>query len=226
MTKILGRLLATTLVLWLTGASAARAEYMGWTYSFDDSGFTINPNAGQASGVIGVALPANGSATTTIPNVILQASTGALGTPASPADLFVNAPYFVTLTVADPAASQSHDFKFNGQLNGSATAGNFQISNTFTGGSSQDFTLGGRDYHVTAGPFSIAQATGAGSIGFAVQVSDPIGQPPPPPGPPPPGPPPPSQSSPEPTSLVLVCLALPALGWTNWKRKKSNISRS
>ena len=217
MTKTTGRLLATVLAVWLAGASAARAEYMGWTYSFDDSGLTINPNAGQASGSIGIALPADGSATTTIPNVILEASSGALGTAASPADQYVNAPYSVTLTIADPAANQSHDFTFNGLINGSATASNFQIANTFTGGSSQDSTLGGRDYHVSVGPFALSSTTGAGTIGFAVQVNDPIitGQPSPPP------PPSPPSSAPEPASLVLVCLVLPALGLQVWKRKRA-----
>jgi hypothetical protein len=71
MTKTLCRLLTTALAVWLAGASAARAEYMGWTYSFDDSGLTINPNAGQAAGAVGLALPAGGSAATTIPSVIL-----------------------------------------------------------------------------------------------------------------------------------------------------------
>ena len=108
MANFSGRLLATALAVWLAGASAARAEFMGWTYSFDDSGLTINPNGGQAVGVIGVGLPPGGSAAAAIPNIVLQASTGALGTPASPADLFVNAPYFVTLKITDPAANQSH----------------------------------------------------------------------------------------------------------------------
>jgi hypothetical protein len=112
---------------------------MGWTYSFDTSGLTINSNAGQAAGAIGVALPPGGSASTAIPNVILEASTSALGTASSPADLFQNVPYSVTLTIADPAASQSHDFTFNGLINGSAAAGNFQIANAFTN-SSQDST--------------------------------------------------------------------------------------
>jgi hypothetical protein len=213
MANISGRLLATAFAVWLAGSSAARAEYMGWTYSFDDSGLTINPNAGQAAGAVGVALPPGGSATTTIPNVILEASTSALGTAASPADLYQNVPYSVTLTIADPAANQSHDFTFHGLVNGSIAAGNFQIANTFSDGS-QDSTLGGRDYHVTAGPFALSPTTGSGSIGFAVQVNDPViqGQPPPPP---------PPSTAPEPTSLILLYLALPALGLRAWKRKRA-----
>jgi hypothetical protein len=213
MAKISGRLLATALAVWLAGASAARAEFMGWTYSFDDSGLTINPNAGQASGSIGIALPPGGSATTAIPNIILAASTSALGTPASPADQFVNAAYFVTLTIADPAANQTHDFTFHGLVNGSLTASNFQIGNTFTDGPSQDSTVGGRNYHVTVGPFALSPTTGAGSIGFAVRVDDPSVQ----------GQPssPPPHSAPEPASLVLACLALPALGLRVWKRKRA-----
>ena len=221
MFKISGRLLAAALTVWLAGASAARAEFMGWTYSFDDSGLTINPNAGQASGSIGIALPPGGSATTTIPNVILGASTTALGTPDSPADQYVNAAYFVTLTITDPTANKSHDFTFHGLLNGSATTGNFQITNAFDA-SSQDSTLAGHDYHVTAGPFVLSPTTGAGSIAFAVQVTDAgvQGQPNPPPNPPPPS------TAPEPASLVLVCLALPALGLTGWRRTKALRSRA
>jgi hypothetical protein len=221
MTKTTGRLLATALAVWLAGASAARAEYMGWTYSFDDSGLTINPNAGQASGAIGIALPAGGSATTAIPNVILEASTSALGTAASPADQYVNAPYSVTLTIADPTANQSHDFTFNGLINGSAAASNFQLTNTFSNGS-QDSTLAGHDYLVTAGPFVLSPTTGAGSIGFAVQVNDPTTQAPPPAPPPSPSP----STAPEPTSLVLACLTLPAIGLTGWNRRKAILSRA
>ncbi len=216
MIKTTCRLMATALVVWLVGASVARAEYMGWAYSFEDSGLTINPNAGQASGAVGVALPPGGSATTAIPSVILEASTGALGTDASPADRYVNVPYSITLTVADPAANQSHDFTFNGLLNGSATAGNFQITNSFPNGSSQELPVAGHDYLVTAGPFVLSPTTGAGSIGFAVQVTDPAvqGQPPPPPAPAP-------SSAPEPESILLAFLALPALGLHAWKRKQA-----
>jgi hypothetical protein len=222
MAKISGRLLATALAVWLAGASAARAEFMGWTYNFDDSGLTINPNAGQASGSIGVALPPGGSATSAIPDVILAASTSALGTPDSPADQFKDVGYFVTLTIADPAANKSHDFTFHGLLNGSMATGNFQITNAFSDGPSQDSTFAGHDYHVSVGPFVLSQTTGAGSIGFAVQVTDAgvQGQPNPPPNPPPPS------TAPEPASLVLVCLALPALGLTSWRRKKGFPSRA
>ena len=222
MAKISVRLLATALAVWLAGASAARAEFMGWTYSFDDSGLTINPNAGQASGSIGIALPPGGSATTAIPNIILAASTSALGTPASAADQFVNAAYFVTLTITDAATSKSHDFTFHGQLNGSLTASNFQIANTFTDGPSQNSTLAGHDYHVTVGPFALSPTTGAGTIGFAVQVNDPTVQGQPSGSPPPP---PPPSSAPEPASLLLACLALPALGLRAWKRKRAVPSR-
>jgi hypothetical protein len=216
MAKISGRLLATALAVWLAGASAARAEFMGWTYSFDDSGLTINPNGGQASGSVGVALPPGGTATSTIPNVILAASTTALGTPASPADQYVNAAYFVTVTITDPTANKSHDFTFHGMLNGSATTGNFQITNAFDA-SSQDSTLAGHNYHVTVGSFALSPTTGAGSIAFAVQVNDPTvqgggGSPPPPP---------PPSSAPEPASILLACLALPALGLRAWKRKRA-----
>jgi hypothetical protein len=220
MTKTLCRLLTTALAVWLAGASAARAEYMGWTYSFDDSGLTINPNAGQAAGAVGLALPAGGSAATTIPSVILEASTSALGTAASPADLYQNVPYSVTLTIADTAASQSHDFTFHGLVNGSIAAGNFQLTNTFSDGS-QDSTVAGHDYHVTAGPFVLSQTTGSGSIGFAVQVNDPVAH-----GPPPSSPPPPPSSAPEPAGLVLACLSLPALGLQVWKRKGAPLSRA
>ena len=116
----------------------------------------------------------------------------------------------MTLTIADPAANQSHDFTFHGLVNGSIAAGNFQITNTFTDGS-QDSTLAGHDYHVTAGPFVLSQTTGSGSIGFAVQVNDPTC-----PGAAlSPSPPPPS-TAPEPAGLVLACLALPALGLRVW----------
>ena len=225
MFKISGRLLATALAVWLVGASAARAEFMGWSYSFDDSGLTINPNVGQPSGAIGIALPGGGSATTTIPNVILESSTSALGTPASPADQYVNAPYSVTLTIKDNATQQSHDFTFNGLLNGTLAAGNYQVTNSFTNGS-QDSTIAGHDYHVSVGPFALSSTTGAGTIGFGVQVSDPAGQGPPssqPPSSPPPTSTPPS--APEPASLVLACLALPALGLRAWKRKRTICSQ-
>ena len=231
MTKTSGRLLAAALGVWLAGASAARAEYMGWTYSFEDSSLAISPNAGQNNGSIGVALPMSGSATAVIPNVILEASTGALGTADSPADQYVNVPYSVTLTIADPAANQSHDFTFNGLVNGSAVTGNFQITNSFPDGATQDSTVAGHDYQVTAGPFVLSSSTGAGSIAFAVQVSDPITPVPPAPVPSPspspaPSPSPSPSSAPEPASLLLACLTLPLLGLTSRKRNKAVVFRS
>jgi len=207
------RLSAIAATLWLFAATVARADYLDWSYTWDRSAFAIPANGGAQAGVLSLELPTlpagGGPGASPVAPVVLLAGATADGTPDSPADLFQNASYSVTLTVTDDQTQDSHDFTFDGLLTGLMTKGLVQIANHFVGGGQQSATISGRQHTVTVS-LSAPAATAAdfaGAIRADCGVTGlPIGGPPP------------TADTPEPASLVLAALSLPAVGLTAGRR--------
>ena len=204
-------LLAAAALIWLSAGAVARAEYLDWSYTWDRSPFAVSANGGAKLGVVSIALPplptGGGPGGSPIAPLVLSAATFAQGTAASPADLYQNASYSVTLNVTDNQTQQSHAFVFQGFLNGSMTKGLVALTSTFQGGDQQSFTISGRLYTVTLA-FTAPQTdttTFAGTIGASVDVADGVTDPPP-------------QLAPEPAGLLLAALALPAVGLAAGRR--------
>jgi hypothetical protein len=204
------RLPAAVVVLWLSAAAVSHAGFQDWSYTWERDPFAVPSNAGAQSGIASLKLPSlpssGGPGASPIAPMIIVAGTTALGTSQSPADLFHNAAYTVTFTVTDDQTNVSHPFVFQGLLNGSMTTSLVHLTSSFLGGDQQSFTISGRQYTVTVG-FSATDASAAnfgGEITAACQV----------------GSRPPAAGTPEPTTLVLVALALPAVGAGAWRRLK------
>jgi hypothetical protein len=207
------RLTAITATLWLCAAAAARADYLDWSYTWDRSAFAVPANGGAKAGVLSLELPAlpagGGPGASPVAPVVVLAGTTADGAADSPADLFQNAPYSVTLTVTDDQTQESHDFTFDGLLTGLMTKNLIQLANHFVGGDRQTATISGRQYTVTLG-FSAPAAAAANFSGAiradvlltALPLIDPL----------------PAAKTPEPAGLVLAALALPAIGLTARRR--------
>jgi hypothetical protein len=213
------RLLATTALLWLSVVAVARAGFQDWSYTWQRDPFSVAANAGAKAGGASLLLPTlppgGGAGASPIAPMVVLAGTKAEGTHDSPADLFQNAQYTVTLTVTDNQSSASHSFEFHGLLNGSMTTNLVHLTSSFVGGDQQSFTISGRLYTVTLNfvDHDAPASSFSGEVTASVEVG---GQPPP-------------AAMPEPASLMLAGFALPGIGlaaWRQWTRRRERSQAS
>ncbi|HVS34089.1 MAG TPA: PEP-CTERM sorting domain-containing protein [Gemmataceae bacterium] len=203
------RLSAAAAMLWLCGAATSRGGFQDWSYTWERDPFAVPSNAGGQGGIASIKLPTlptgGGSGASPIAPMVVVAGTNALGTALSPADLFHNAPFTVTFTITDDQTNASHPFVFQGHLNGSMTTSLVDLTASFIGGDQQSHIISGRMYTVTLSFLaSDAPASSfAGDIGASAAVAGL----------------PTTVQSPEPTSLILIGLALPAVGALAWRRR-------
>src|SRR5262249_61631571 len=105
---------------------------------------------------------------------------------------------------------------FSGTISGSLSASHSNITNTFTGPTSQTTVLGGNTYAVTIGPFSPPgppSSTNVGSISAFVAVTAPSG------GNPGGNPPPPDSEHPDPPTALLARLGVSFRGLASWRHR-------
>ncbi|MCI0458246.1 MAG: hypothetical protein L0Z62_14875 [Gemmataceae bacterium] len=187
------------------------ADFIAWSYAWSRSPLVIAAD-GDGTGGISLATATDGQAlgNSAIGAVVLTTFSSAAGT----IDLFTDKAYNLTLELTDQLSGASGSLTFHGLFNGTLTATAANISNTFTGATTQTLTLGDNVYTVAIGPYSPPGPPGDGSsgaIGAHVSVS---GQPTEPPVQDPPGPAggPPVQDTPEPAGLILAGLGFGFLG--------------
>jgi hypothetical protein len=210
------RMPAAVVVLWLSAVAVSRAGYQDWSYTWERNPYAVPSNAGAQSGVVSLKLPSlppgGGPGASPIAPMVIVTGTTAMGTTQSPADLFKNAAYTVTFTVTDNQTHAMHPFVFDGLLNGSMTTSLVNLTSSFSGGDQQSFTISGRLYTVTLG-FSAPEAASSafsGDITASCQI----------------GASPSAVGTPEPASLVLIGLAMPALGAAAWLRRKRKLRQA
>jgi hypothetical protein len=185
---------ALVLMLWMAGG--VRADLISWTYSWSNS--PNNIYADSSSGYISLTNEAT-KATTNNSSIVatnLQLHTSA--TNAHP-DVFTNKSYTLGLTLTDTASGASGNLVFTGHLDGTASAGNANINNTFTGPGVQSLQLGDNQYTVTIGPYTPPgppNQVNSGSIGAFARVV--------------------VVHLPEPGALVLSVLGLSLVGLVRW----------
>src|SRR5262249_24884960 len=126
----------------------------------------------------------------------------------------------LNLFLKDDASGESTTLTFGGKFNGTLTAFNANIKNTFTGETSQTVHLGDHDYTVTMtayAPPGPPTAVNAGSITAHVGVDEPVDPPPSDGG----GAttPPPTSDAPEPSTMALASLGLSVLGIVRWRKR-------
>lgn len=124
-------------------------------------------------------------------------------------DVFTAKPYTLTLWLQDAASGASGTLTFTGQLDGTLTFGSSNISNTFTGDTTQTLQLGNTEFTVTINTYSPPgppNSSFAGSIGARalVDVSE-------------------VHRAPEPSSLLLSFVGLSFLGLARYRRRFSKV---
>jgi hypothetical protein len=221
MTRLLFPLLGTVIGLSLLGPPAARADLITWGFNWSGSPTTVGGDPGATGGIFLLdPQPGHGSGSMHLGGTQLEVFSSA---PAGTLDHFTNRPYTETLTLTDDASHQSGTLAFTGLFNGSLTPSQANITNTFTGKTTQTLLLGEHLYTVHLDQYIPPTPSTAGSLGadITVRATDPGGA---------------GGGSnggggggggsggdhhaPEPSSLILAGMGLASCGVAYWKRTR------
>jgi hypothetical protein len=157
--------------LLLFAATNAHAELIQWSYSWSRTPTQVAANS-PGTGYISLTDQGMKSATGNSNLVATNIQAHSTATVQNP-DVFTNKIYTLSLYLQDTASGKSGTLSFTGEFNGTLTADNSNITNTFLGQTMQSITLGDNLYTVTIGPYSAPGPTGAvnsGSIAARAQV--------------------------------------------------------
>lgn len=224
MKHLSGPFVTASLVLFVFGATHARADMIGWSYSWSRTPLSV---AADGAGTGGINLTVNpGGPIVGTSDIVAVNLSSFSSAPAGTTDVFTNKPYTLTLALTDTASKQTGIFSFGGTLSGTLSPTLAQISNAFDGPTTQQKVLGHNLYTVSLNPFAppgLPTSTTLGGISAHVTVTPEAGTSPgvdtsqSDPGTTTPA----VHNSPEPSTLVLAGLTVPVLGAARWWRRRS-----
>jgi hypothetical protein len=197
-----------TLACLLGAGTAARADLISWSYNWTPSSPAIFADS-PGTGKITLTNEPLASAVGTSDIVATNLKVFSTANPATP-DTFTNAAYSLTLLLTDTASKQSGSLTFKGEFNGTISALNSDLTNTFTNATTQSITLGKTLFTVTMGQFTPPAPPGAqnsGSISAVALVKVSSG-----------GGTTGGSTTPEPSTAVMAGLGLSFLGLVSWRR--------
>lgn len=203
-------LFASSMALLFILGTQSQAAFIEWTYAWSREPIEGSV-AADPGGTGGVSLTnelektAVGSSDVVATNLRVFSSTE----PSVP-DTITDGAYSLTITIKDVASGESGSLTFTGLLNGTFSTSSANVSNEFTGVTSNFLVLGDNTYNVTIGPYSPPgppSATNAGSIGAHVEVipGDDGGV---------------ISETPEPGTLALAGFGLALTGVSRWRRRR------
>jgi hypothetical protein len=195
-------------------ASQTQAPAIQWSYNFTPSQSFVSadsPGTGTVTFTNGLSQSASGNSDVVVTN-LRTSSTAPVGAPDT---LTSNGAYSVSMTLTDSASGQSATLTFTGKLGGNFSSVNSNVTNAFTGQTSDTVQLGGNTYTVAMTgytPPGPPTANNAGSISAHVTVTsgngDGHG----------------AGNSPEPSTLVLSCLGLTVAGAASWRKRRRTLA--
>ncbi len=209
------------LLVGLALAVNARAEMIGFTYSWDvlPSPIITGPtgptgSSGQVTFQVGASqvAPGSGSAELGGPSAfLLGIEVRTVSSATTPADSF-DTSFHLKLNITD-SDGHTGSVKFDGTIAGSVSVSSAALSITYDSPVTDVVTIAGRDYSVTISPALVqlpAPGTGKALIDATIQVSGTSTN----------NPDPPINETPEPATLLLAGLAAAgAAGRHLWKRR-------
>jgi hypothetical protein len=190
-------------VLLLALGGTARADLIFWTYNWSRSPANV---MADSPGTSYISLTDESAHQAVGDSDIVATNIRAFSTaPPTNPDSFTAKPYTLSLFLMDQASGMSGTITFNGQFDGTMSALNSNITNTFTNAVTQSLVLGSNLYTATIGNYTPPGPTGStnsGSISAhaTVRVESLL------------------TDVPEPSTLALAGLALPLLGVAAWRR--------
>jgi len=199
-------LFGAALACLLCCSAGARADLIPWNYNWTPGTSIINSDTG--AGQLQLTNEPLGHALGDSDIVATNIKAFSSATPDAP-DVFTNRPYSVVLNLTDKLSGAVGSLTFTGVFNGTLTAGSANITNAFTGLTTQSITLGDNVYTVTIGnyaPPAPPGAVNAGAISAFAEVSvDP------------------AHSAPEPSACALVFLGLGSAAGAFLRRRRGRI---
>jgi hypothetical protein len=191
-------------VLLLTLGGSARADLIFWTYNWSRSPAQV---MSDAPGTSYISLTDESAHQAVGDSDIVATNIRAFSTaPPTNPDHFTAKPYTLTLFLMDQASGISGTITFNGQFDGTMSALNSNITNTFTNAVTQTLVLGTNRYTATIGNYAPPGPTGSSNSGsisaHAVVTVDSL-----------------LTDAPEPSTLALAALAVPLLGLAAWRQR-------
>jgi hypothetical protein len=197
------------LTLLVLADTSARADLISWGYNWEPSSTKVVANGGGSGYLAVTDEPANtaaGSSNTVVTN-IHAVSTAPYNTP----DMFSHTAISFVLQLKDIPSKATATVTFTGYFSGMITGNSSNIQLTITSPKTDTVTLGGNTYSVAIGnytPPGPSGATNAGSLNAFVTVT-------------------PGNGGggvvsgvPEPSTAMLAGLALPCLGWFQWRKRR------
>jgi hypothetical protein len=201
-------LFGIALLTLFVGAAPARADLIAWKYNWSRSPGVINADS-PGTGYITLTDESLHTAVGDSDIVATNLRTYSTASPQTP-DVFTAKPYTLSLFLQDQASGISGTLTFTGQFDGKISSLNSNITNTFTGLTTQQLVLGNNlytariDSYAPPGPTNSSNS-GSISAHATVDVETII------------------QDVPEPNGLLLACLAAPAAGFVLWRRRKLSL---
>jgi hypothetical protein len=181
---------------------------VNWSYNFTPTNTILT--SGTGTGSISLSNQPNVNATNSSDVVVTNlrlSSTAGTGSP----DSFNNTAWQVKLQLTDLASGNSTTMTFSGMFNGTFSAANANVTNTYTGQTTQTWTApgSGNTYTVTMGSYTppgppTGPNSNAGSISAHVTVGPQI-----------------SSHAPEPSTLVLSFLGLGFAGFASRRKRRA-----
>jgi hypothetical protein len=184
--------------------SSSRADLIPWVYSWSSNPSVIHADAPGKSYVTLTDEPvelAVGESDIVATNLRTFSTA-----PANSPDHFTHAGYSLKVYLYDPASHKSATMVFTGYLDGTLSASNANLANTFTGLASQTVVLGNHIFTANAlsySPPGIPGSVNAGSISghIMIHIESVV-------------------TLSEPASLTLIGLGMSLLGMTRLRRRK------
>jgi hypothetical protein len=207
-------LLTASVAALLLAHADARAAFVQWSYNW--SRVPSDVISADAVGTSRISLTDEPLGRATNSSDIVATNIRVFSdAPRATPNNFLAAAYALTLRLTDDASGESGALTFSGVFNGTASASSADIQTSFTSPTTAELVLGGNRYVVSLDAYSPPGPPGinnAGSIGASVEVI-PAEEPPPPP--------PPPNHMPEPSTVLLSCIGLSALGMASWRKWKA-----
>ena len=196
-------LLGVALACLLSSAGGARADLIPWTYNWAPGPTVVTSDTG--AGRLELTNEPMGHALGDSDIVATNIKAFSTATPDAP-DVFTSRAYALSLTLRDTASGATGVLTFTGEFSGTLTSGSSNVTNAFTGLTTQTITLGKNTYTVNIlhyAPPAPPGAVNAGAISAFAQVSvDPAG------------------AAPEPSACALACVGLVSAAGACWRRRR------
>ena len=208
MSRFKTRLVTPVVILLLVSASQVRAGNINWSYNWTPGSLALYGDAGTTGGYVAFTDEPSGSATGSSDVVATNLRTVSKASPDTPDGFTTAGNYSTTMQITDLQSGAVGSLTFNGKLGGTFSDSNANVSNAFTGLTTQQLVLGNNTYTVTIGPYTPPgppNATNAGSISAFVEVDGGVGI---------------TSNAPEPTSLALSLFGLTTLGAGWWRKRR------